>query len=122
MGWKHTTYHSINSDPVHTRSKRQLDKNLKITFTSPSKSTDEKEKVGKKRKAIAKRFALHVKVVNSFRIIPQRLENRYVSFVLKQKSKIRMQATNGLYKVIRHFLSYDIFTKKPCGWAHTPKY
>ena len=44
MGWKHTLYHIINSDPGHTRSKQQLDKTLKITFTSTSKNTAEKEK------------------------------------------------------------------------------
>ena len=44
MGWKHTAYHIINSDPGHTHSKQQLDKHFKITFTSPSKGTDDKEK------------------------------------------------------------------------------
>ena len=34
-----------------------MDKNLKMTFASPFKSTDKKKE--KKRKAIAKRFALH---------------------------------------------------------------
>ena len=34
----------INSDPGHTRSRQQLDKYLKITFASPSKSTDERER------------------------------------------------------------------------------
>ena len=37
-------YHIINSDPGHTHSKQQLDKYLKITFTSLSKSSDEKKK------------------------------------------------------------------------------
>ena len=43
MSWKHTTY-TINS------SKQQLVKNLKISFASPSKSTDEKEKEKEKEK------------------------------------------------------------------------
>ena len=43
MGWKHIAYHIIDSDPGHTRSKQQLDKNFKITFTRPSKNTAEKE-------------------------------------------------------------------------------
>ena len=44
MGWKHTAYHIINSDPGHTRSKQQLDKTLKITFASLSRKSEEKEK------------------------------------------------------------------------------
>ena len=71
-------YHIVNSDPGHTRSKQQLDKTLKITFASLSKSTDEKEKEKKKerqlqsvmrytqtqqRKAIAKRYALHANAI-----------------------------------------------------------
>ena len=60
MGWKHTAYHIINSDPGHTRSKQQLDKTLKITFASLSRKSDEKEKKKKKtRMAIAKLFAFH---------------------------------------------------------------
>ena len=59
MGWKYTAYHIVNSDPGHTRSKQQLDKTLKIIFASVSKSTDEKGKEEKKRKAIAKCYALH---------------------------------------------------------------
>ena len=51
MGWKHTAYHIINSDPGHTRSKQQLDKTLEITFASLSKSTDEKEKEKKKKES-----------------------------------------------------------------------
>ena len=59
-GLKAQAYHIINSNPGHTCSKQQLDKYLKITFVSPSKSTDEKEKKKKKkRKAIAKCFALN---------------------------------------------------------------
>ena len=65
MGWKRTAYDIVNSDPGHTRSKQQLDKTLKITFASLSKSTDEKEKQKKKkkkkRKAIAKRYAVPAK-------------------------------------------------------------
>ena len=53
MGWKHTAYHIVNSDPGHKRSKQQLDKYLKKNFASSSKSTDEKETKNKK-----KRFAL----------------------------------------------------------------
>ena len=49
MNWKHTAYHIINSDPGHTRSKQELDKTLKLTFVSLSKSTDEKEKAEKKK-------------------------------------------------------------------------
>ena len=59
MGWKHTAYHIVNSDPGYKRSKQQLYKTLKITFASLSKSNDEKEKEKKERKAIAKRYALH---------------------------------------------------------------
>ena len=44
-------YHIVNSDPGHTRSKQQLDKTLKITFASLSKSTDEREKEKKKEKS-----------------------------------------------------------------------
>ena len=59
MGWKHTAYHIVNSDPDRTRSKQQLDKILKVIFASLSKSSDKKEKDKKKRKkkrkAIAKR-------------------------------------------------------------------
>ena len=44
MGLKHTEYEINNSDPSHTRSKVQLDKNLKITFASPSKNAVEKKK------------------------------------------------------------------------------
>ena len=66
MGWKQTAYH-INSDPGHAPSKQQLDKNLKITFASPSKGNDQKEKEKKKRKAIAMRFALHADAKQSKR-------------------------------------------------------
>ena len=48
MGRKHTAYHIINSDLGYTHSKQQLDKYLKITFATPSKTTDEKEKEKKK--------------------------------------------------------------------------
>ena len=51
MGWKHTAYHIINSDPGHTRSKQQLDKTLKITFASLSRKSDQKEKKGKKTRS-----------------------------------------------------------------------
>ena len=81
MGWKHTAYHIVNSDPGHTRSKQQLDKTLKITFASLSKSTDEKEKEKKKRKAIAKRYALHANAIKHFNLISffimQRVYNGY---------------------------------------------
>ena len=63
-------YHIINPDTGHTRSKLQLNKNLKRTFASPSKSTDEKEKKKKKKKkkAIAKRFALHTNAIKLFAV------------------------------------------------------
>ena len=48
MGWKYTAYHITHSDPGHTCSKQQLDKTLKITFTSLSRKSDEKEKKKKK--------------------------------------------------------------------------
>ena len=51
MGWKHTVYHIINSDPGHTRSKQQLDKTLK--------KWREGKKEKKTRMAIAKLFAFH---------------------------------------------------------------
>ena len=44
MDWKYTAYHVINSDPGHTHSEQQLDKNLKITFASLSRKSDEKER------------------------------------------------------------------------------
>ena len=44
MGRKHTAYHINNSDTDHTLWKQQLDKNLKITFASPSKDVVEKKK------------------------------------------------------------------------------
>ena len=44
MDWKHTAYHINYSDPGHNCSKQQLDKNLKITFASPSKNVAEKKK------------------------------------------------------------------------------
>ena len=50
MGWKHTAYHIINSDPGHTLSKQQLDKYLKKKFASSFKSTDEKETKKKEKK------------------------------------------------------------------------
>ena len=62
MGWKHTAYYIINSDPGHTRSNQELDKTLKITFVSLSKSTDGKEKE-KKREAIPKRYALRANAI-----------------------------------------------------------
>ena len=42
----------INSDPGHTRSKQELDKTLKITFISLSKSTDEKENEKKRERQL----------------------------------------------------------------------
>ena len=51
MGWKHTAYHIINSDPGHTLSKQQLDKILTITFANLSRKSDQKEKKGKKTNA-----------------------------------------------------------------------
>ena len=44
MGWKHTACHIYNSCPSHTCLRLQLDKNLKITFASPSKSAVQKNK------------------------------------------------------------------------------
>ena len=44
IGLKHTEYQINNSDSGHTRSKAQSDKNLKITFASPSKNALEKKK------------------------------------------------------------------------------
>lgn len=44
MGWKYTAYFVNNSDPGHTLSNQQLDKNLKITFAIPSKNIVEKKK------------------------------------------------------------------------------
>ena len=44
MDWKHMAYHIKDSDPGHTRCQQQLDKNLKITFASPSGKTIEKRK------------------------------------------------------------------------------
>ena len=47
---KHTAYHIFNSNPGHTCPKQQVEKYLKITFASPSKSTDEKKKRKEKKK------------------------------------------------------------------------
>ena len=44
MGCKHSAYHINNYDLGHTHSKKQLDKNLKITFASLSKNTVEKRR------------------------------------------------------------------------------
>ena len=45
MGWKHTAYFVNKSDPGHTLSNQQLDKNLKITFAAiPSKNIVENKK------------------------------------------------------------------------------
>ena len=44
MGRKRTAYYINNSDTGHTLWKQQLDKNLKITFASPSKDVVEKKK------------------------------------------------------------------------------
>ena len=63
MALKHAACHINNSDPSHTRLKQQLDKNLKITFASPSKSAEEKKK-DSKIIAIAKLFALHANAIN----------------------------------------------------------
>ena len=49
MGWKHTAYHIINSDPGHTRSEQQLNKTLKITVANLSRKSDEKGKKKKKK-------------------------------------------------------------------------
>ena len=57
--------HHSNSDPGHTRLGQQLEKNLKITFASPSKNTVEKKK-DKKIMAIAKLFVLHANAINWF--------------------------------------------------------
>ena len=66
MGWKHTAYHIIDSDPGHMRSKQQLNKTLKITFASLSRNGDENEKKKKKknRMAIAKVFAFHANAIS----------------------------------------------------------
>ena len=57
MGWEHTAYHIIDSDPGHTLWKQQLDKYLKITFASPPKSTDEKGEIeGKKERQSVLRY------------------------------------------------------------------
>ena len=57
------TYHIGNSDPGHMHLKQQLEKNMKITFTSPSKNSAEKEEK-KKRKTTAKLLGLHAKNAN----------------------------------------------------------
>ena len=59
-------YHIINFDPGHTHSKQQLDKTLKITFTSLSRKRDEKEKKRKKTgMAIAKLFAFYANAITN---------------------------------------------------------
>ena len=79
MSWKHMAYHIINSDPGHTRWKQRWDKYVKITFASPSKSIDEKEKEKKKTKFIAKRFALHANTI--IKIINSNMINYYWRFI-----------------------------------------
>ena len=64
MGWKHKLHRRIiNSVPGHTRSKQQLNKDLKITIVSLFKSTGEKDKGRKERKTITKRFELHANAI-----------------------------------------------------------
>ena len=64
MGWKHKLHRRIiNSDPGHTRSKQQLNKDLKITIVSLFKSTGEKDKGRKERKTITKHFELHANAI-----------------------------------------------------------
>ena len=41
---KYTTYHINKSGPCYTCLKQQLEENLKVTFASPSRKSDEKEK------------------------------------------------------------------------------
>ena len=47
MAWKYTVYYINNSNPDHTHLKQQLEKNLEITFATPSENHVEK---GKKQK------------------------------------------------------------------------
>ena len=49
--------YNIYNDPGQTRSKQQLEKYLKITFASPSKSTDEKEKEKKNKMPVTNMHA-----------------------------------------------------------------
>ena len=75
MDLKQTAYHIINSDPGHTQSNQQLDKNLKITFAIPPKSADENEKgrererEREKKKPIAKPFALCANAIMTCRFL-----------------------------------------------------
>ena len=65
MGWKHTAYHIINSDPCHTRSKQQLDKTLKITFVQKHWWEGEREK---KKKGNCKALCVTRKRKNKFSV------------------------------------------------------
>lgn len=75
------TYHIGNSDPGHMYLKQQLEKNMKITFTNPSKNSAEKKEKKKQerqpqsfwgytpRMPIAKLFALHRNAINSITVL-----------------------------------------------------
>ena len=79
MGWKHTAYHIINSDPGHTRSKQQLEKNFENNFCQSVQEKEKKEKklewqlqsflrftqTQKTRMATAKLFEFHANATTS---------------------------------------------------------
>lgn len=93
MSWKHTTY-TINS------SKQQLVKNLKISFASPSKSTD-----GKEKEAIAKRFALRKNaIMNLLKILSR--ETNEDDYKCKRKF-FQNRATYSFIKVELSLQSYS---------------
>ena len=73
----HTAYH-INSDPGRSLSKQQLDKYLKINFTSPSRNTDEKEKK-KKKKCNRKAFCVARKRINVINNISLCFDNKFIT-------------------------------------------
>ena len=81
---KAQTYQVINSNPGHTRSKQQLNKNFKITFASPSKSTGEMEKEKEKKE--------------------RQLQSvlRYTQNNWKKTSSV----ANAIFKEVRLFLRY----------------
>ena len=70
-------YYISKSDPVYTRIKLQLEKNMKITFASPSKSNARKEEK-KKGMAMAKLFALDTKT-KQYYILCHFIRNEYVT-------------------------------------------
>ena len=69
MAWSNTAYIN-NSDPGLTRIKQQVEKNLKITFASPSRKSEEKEKEKKNWNGNCKAF---LRYTQTQKVIPKML-------------------------------------------------